>query len=46
MLMPSDPILWWAFGVQLLALPGALLPVLPSLLWLPLGAGLWVWHAG
>ncbi len=44
--MPSDPIWWWAFGVQLLALPGALLPVLPSLLWLPLGAGLWVWHVG
>ena len=44
--MPSDPIWWWAFGVQLLALPGALLPLLPSLLWLPLGAGLWVWHVG
>ncbi|KZR74494.1 DUF456 domain-containing protein [Prochlorococcus marinus] len=44
--MPADPIWWWAVGVQLLALPGALFPVLPSLLWLPLGAGLWVWHVG
>jgi len=32
--MPSDPIWWLAVVVQLLALPGLLLPVLPSLLWL------------
>ncbi|MDP6193998.1 MAG: hypothetical protein QGH53_06515 [Prochlorococcaceae cyanobacterium ETNP18_MAG_1] len=44
--MPSDPIWWLAVVVQLLALPGSLLPVLPSLLWLPIGAGLWVWHVG
>ena len=44
--MPSDPIWWLAVVVQLLALPGSLLPVLPSLLWLPIGAGLWVWNVG
>ncbi|HJN35429.1 MAG: DUF456 domain-containing protein [Prochlorococcus sp.] len=41
-----DPIWWLALGLQLLALPGTLLPVLPGLLWLPIGAGLWVWHVG
>ena len=44
--MPTDPIWWLAAFVQILALPGTLLPVLPGLLWLPLGAGLWCWHVG
>ena len=44
--MPTDPIWWLALAVQILALPGVVLPVLPGLLWLPLGAGLWCWHAG
>ena len=35
--MPADPSWWWACGVQLLALPGSLSSVLPSLFWLPLG---------
>jgi uncharacterized protein YqgC (DUF456 family) len=39
--------LWWAaLGVQLLAIPGTLLPVLPGLALLPLGALLWVWAVG
>jgi len=44
--MPTDPIWWLALAVQILALPGVVLPVPPGLLWLPLGAGLWCWHAG
>ena len=44
--MPVDPIWWLALGVQCLAVPGTFLPVLPGLLWLPLGAGLWCWHVG
>lgn len=44
--MTRDPIWWLAVVVQLLSLPGTLLPVLPGLLWLPLGAGLWCWHVG
>ena len=44
--MPTDSIWWLALAVQILALPGVVLPVLPGLLWLPLGAGLWCWHAG
>ena len=35
--MPSDPIWWLALTLQLLALPGTVLPVLPGLLWLPVG---------
>lgn len=40
---------WWlALLVQLLSIPGTLLPLLPGLLWLPLGAGIWWlgvgWH--
>ncbi len=39
--------LWWvALGVQLLAIPGTLLPVLPGLALLPLGALLWLWAVG
>jgi uncharacterized protein YqgC (DUF456 family) len=39
--------LWWAaLAVQLLAIPGTLLPVLPGLALLPLGALLWVWAVG
>ena len=44
--MPVDPIWWLALVLQLVALPGTLLPVLPGLLWLPVGAGLWCWHVG
>jgi hypothetical protein len=39
--------LWWAaLAVQLVAIPGTLLPVLPGLALLPLGALLWVWAVG
>jgi uncharacterized protein YqgC (DUF456 family) len=39
--------LWWAaLLLQLLAIPGALLPVLPGLVLLPLGALLWCWAVG
>ena len=44
--MPSDPIWWLALILQLLALPGTVLPVLPGLLWLPVGAGVWCWRVG
>ena len=38
---------WWlALTIQLLAIPGTFLPVLPGLMLLPLGAGVWVWSAG
>jgi uncharacterized protein YqgC (DUF456 family) len=49
---PSAPtLLWWAaFLVQALAIPGTLLPVLPGLALLPLGALIWMlavgWQAG
>jgi uncharacterized protein len=40
-------LLWWgALLIQLLAIPGTLLPVLPGLALLPLGAGLWLWAVG
>ncbi|MEB3165719.1 MAG: DUF456 domain-containing protein [Cyanobacteriota bacterium] len=40
-------LLWWgSLVVQLLAVPGTLLPVLPGLALLPLGALLWVWAVG
>ena len=40
-------LLWWlALLMQLLAIPGTLLPVLPGLVLLPLGAGLWCWAVG
>ena len=44
--MPSDPIWWLALTLQLLALPGTVLPVLPGLLWLPVGAAVWCWRVG
>ena len=44
--MTADPIWWLALIIQLVAVPGTLLPVLPGLLWLPLGAALWCWHVG
>jgi uncharacterized protein YqgC (DUF456 family) len=40
-------LLWWAaLLLQLLAIPGALFPVLPGLVLLPLGALLWCWAVG
>jgi uncharacterized protein len=41
-----DWIWWGALLIQLLAIPGTLLPVLPGLALLPLGAGLWLWAVG
>lgn len=39
--------LWWAaLLLQLLAVPGALFPVLPGLVLLPLGALVWCWAVG
>ena len=40
-------LLWWgALLIQAAAIPGTLLPVLPGLALLPLGALLWVWAVG
>lgn len=40
-------LLWGlALLIQLAAIPGTLLPVLPGLALLPLGAGLWLWVVG
>lgn len=49
--MEAASLLWWlALAIQLLAIPGALLPVLPGLALLPLGALVWIgavgWRAG
>jgi len=49
--LSSASLLWWAaLVVQLLAIPGVLLPVLPGLVLLPLGALIWIaavgWSAG
>ena len=45
--MTTTGLLWWAaLLVQLLAIPGTLLPVLPGLVLLPLGALLWCWAVG
>ena len=39
--------LWWAaLAVQLTAIPGTLLPVVPGLALLPLGALIWLWAVG
>lgn len=39
--------LWWAaLLLQVLAIPGTLLPLLPGLALLPVGAGLWLWAVG
>ena len=46
MLSRLDWIWWAALLIQLLAIPGTLLPVLPGLALLPLGAGLWLWAVG
>ncbi|MCP9771119.1 DUF456 family protein [Synechococcus sp. Tobar12-5m-g] len=48
-LPPVDPrsLLWWsALAIQLISIPGTLIPVLPGLIFLPIGAGLWVWTVG
>lgn len=43
----SLDLLWWvALLIQLLAIPGTLLPLLPGLALLPLGAGVWLWAVG
>ena len=42
----SDWLWWAALLVQLLAIPGAALPVLPGLVLLPVGALLWCWAVG
>ncbi|MFM7086483.1 MAG: DUF456 family protein [Cyanobium sp.] len=43
----SPDLLWWmALLVQVLAIPGVLLPVLPGLVLLPLGALIWIAAAG
>jgi uncharacterized protein YqgC (DUF456 family) len=45
--MDSSDWLWWAaLLLQVLAIPGALFPVLPGLVLLPLGALLWCWAVG
>ncbi|MCU0529058.1 MAG: DUF456 family protein [Cyanobium sp. Prado107] len=45
-LMGLDLIWWIALLIQLLAIPGSLLPLLPGLALLPVGAGLWLWAVG
>jgi len=42
----SDGFWWLALLVQLLALPGTLLPILPGLIWLPVGALVWMAAVG
>jgi len=45
--LPRTELLWWgALLIQAAAIPGTLLPVLPGLALLPLGALLWVWAVG
>ena len=47
MSVASSVVLWWvALLVQALAIPGVLLPVLPGLVLLPLGAMIWVAAVG
>jgi uncharacterized protein YqgC (DUF456 family) len=41
-----DVIWWLALLIQLVAIPGTVLPVLPGLALLPVGAGLWCWAVG
>ncbi|MFY8147781.1 MAG: DUF456 family protein, partial [Prochlorococcaceae cyanobacterium] len=49
-MLPSSMLWWLALLIQLAAIPGTLLPVLPGLALLPLGATLWMaavgWEAG
>jgi hypothetical protein len=42
----SDALWWAALAIELLAIPGTLLPVLPGLALLPLGALVWVGAVG
>lgn len=45
--LPRTDWLWWiALLVQALAVPGTLLPLLPGLALLPVGAALWCWAVG
>ena len=45
--MDRSDLFWWiAFSIQLMAIPGTLLPILPGLIFLPLGAAVWVWAEG
>jgi uncharacterized protein len=45
--LSRSDLLWWAaLLIQGLAIPGTLLPVLPGLALLPLGALVWVWAVG
>ncbi|MEB3333247.1 MAG: DUF456 family protein [Synechococcaceae cyanobacterium] len=45
--LPTTTLLWWAaLLVQALAIPGALLPLLPGLVMLPLGALIWMAAVG
>lgn len=47
-MIPAAPeALWWlALLLQLAAIPGTLLPVVPGLVLLPLGSGVWLWAVG
>ena len=42
----SDGLWWLALLVQLLAIPGTLLPLLPGLIWLPVGGLVWIAAVG
>jgi len=43
----SPDLFWWmALLVQLLAIPGTLLPLLPGLIWLPVGGLIWIAAVG
>lgn len=45
--LSSIDLLWWAaLLTQALAIPGTLLPLMPGLALLPLGALVWVWAVG
>ena len=42
----SDAVWWIALLVQLLSIPGSFLPLLPGLIWLPVGALVWMGAVG
>ena len=42
----GDGVWWIALLVQLLAIPGSFLPLLPGLIWLPVGAIVWMGAVG
>ena len=42
----SDGVWWIALLVQLLLIPGSFLPLLPGLIWLPVGALVWMGAVG